>query len=933
MNGTSLINPSLPTLVQPASWVHSSVLPQTGVNDYAAGTMNALTLVAAATGSPALARLCANPVFAGASLCLGIQHQIQGWNHIDNPLAAELLVLSTLGSFIGVYSFYRGAIAACEALEIGARLAALDRAQQLQEEALASLKDLAAANRSPSTAAILRETGDRVGESLKLTTTAADHWRDIRDEKPRRIESARQSGLAAQGAHPPHDLRRVREKVVKARRAATNAAVQAYRVGRLAPANLSRLAEPPQTVLMQLTQVESLLESATGWEPVGTLGRLGSFRAWSHVRRTVATAAHAFESRRVAHASPLNWVSEARSDDALSSAGKVFWEWFGKVSHIQLLYLLPVLAALQVVTGMDGSLVLHLASAILSCSPAATVYLYNARRGSPRFNVFPTMTQNMGVDVLLSQTVQERGKKRLREAVPRLMPGEEAAYVAGIQKKAAGFEANLDAFFRQLKTLEPFLNAGASPPLPFSEQEILPVRFQPRRPNPARPFRYGRLVRGSADRMKSLRQQVKSMSLEELDRRIQGGDITHEDIFNMIRGHRVSEDGAVIPRPLEGKLERRILKLVRDADRKGEVRRFVMVKDLFPGLDGVLNAGSETLGPDYPQSPLIERLIEGGCIPIPCSRTASAQGGSGLFIGNGAVGNPVDPHFDSAGSSGPEAYVLGLDDFPVRLAIASDTFGSTAAPCGAVCLQGFVPEKDMFSRTNMIPSATYLDTPTVMGVDRREVMELARRLTLPAFRHRFVASGSRPVIAYFSSDDALVSGKRKKYIKGKRRSLEAQGYRVVDLGVRPSDLLWLYEADYAASALSQMGADQENAFGEPPRYILSRNLQNRYAKGLLLLETEDKDHGNLFNRMVTYNQRYADLLRHHLRGVVLLAPAPEAVPLDDFHPGGNAGTQLDTHDLTGASFKNTSGAAMYIDGASGYVLEGATSDLMRVWEG
>ncbi|HEX5038000.1 MAG TPA: amidase family protein, partial [bacterium] len=330
---------------------------------------------------------------------------------------------------------------------------------------------------------------------------------------------------------------------------------------------------------------------------------------------------------------------------------------------------------------------------------------------------------------------------------------------------------------------------------------------------------------------------------------------------------------------------------------------------------------------DLGPSPLMERLIAQGYIPIPCGLTAGANGGSGLYNGHGAVGNPRTPGHDTGGSSSAAAYILSLEDMPIRLAIGTDTGGSISAPCGAAKLYGWVPEKDALSRVNMIPFATHLDTPGVMGVDRDEVLRLAKALTLPVYQSHYDVPAEAPGVFYFEADAKHVSADSRANFDRRIGELRAAGLPVAALDERFAAVrripLDLYADSYVAAAFTLMNPLQVNVL-EPQRYILDRNLQNRLAKAAALL----KD-GALFDRHLALHVRFRNLVHKMFpSGSVFVAPTPEAVPLKDFRPNGTAGAKLDSHDILGGMLKNRTDRALFIDPERRLVIEGRTGDIL-----
>jgi hypothetical protein len=224
------------------------------------------------------------------------------------------------------------------------------------------------------------------------------------------------------------------------------------------------------------------------------------------------------------------------------------------------------------------------------------------------------------------------------------------------------------------------------------------------------------------------------------------------------------------------------MELAREADRTGIIRHFVATKDVFRGVDGVVTGGSKTTYiTDWGASPLMERLVDQGFIPVPCGMTAGAHGGSGLYNGHGEVGNSARPRARLGRVLVGARLYPGPGRHAHPLAIATDTGGSISAPCGAGKFYGWVPEKGLLSRINMIPSATHLDTPGVMGVDRDEVLRLAKLLTIPAYQSRYQASKQAPEVFYIEEDKSLVSADSGANFGRRIEECRARGFSVTAL--------------------------------------------------------------------------------------------------------------------------------------------------------
>lgn len=791
------------------------------------------------------------------------------------------------------------------------------------------------------------------------------------------LEKARADGLTVLRGEVSQAIRR---RAALARTEALEAAEKAVLTSRLVPAMISRLREKldsetaadVKAALESTLKIERLL--ATTAKENGVVSRWLALPASptkaakaeqdrkveedpenekpladprAYVRKT---ALHADESQRVASASPRNWVSEAIGDPTYSPAGKAVGHWLGATVNPSLRYGVPAVVGLQVVEAgiaafqgqATGNFWGHLLTWGLSLAPMAATYLYNKRQGSRRMKVSPGAHQEYNLELYADKKLQTRTSERLDRAIPPMEDGERERFLEETRKTLKKVEADVTA----LEALE-VPSARKSGILPNGEislgntsWQIEPSRrFTPHpTPDPNRPYAYDHRPGGpDTEEKRRIRTAIKAMPLDQLDEAIRRGDVTHVDILNMICDHPASRDGAVMPRPLTGKLRRELMKLARGADETGVIRHFVAVKDLFPGVDGVVTAGSKTTYlEDLGKSPLVQKILETD-IPLPCGLTAGANGGSGLYNGHGAVGNPRVPGHDTAGSSSAAAYLLSLEDMPIRLAVGTDTGGSISAPCGAAKLYGWVPEKGLLSMVNMIPFATHLDTPGVLGVDRGEVLRFAKRLTGTAYQSHYRAPNEAPEVFYFESDLTQVSENSRENFKHRLDGIRTKGFPVTSLDKRYSRIrsipLDLYIDSYVAAAFTLMNPREDNWI-EPQRYILDRNLQNRLAKANALLKAKDEEHGNLFNRLLDLHVRFRNLVQRKFPdGSVFVTPTPEAVPLDDFRPNGAAGAKLDSHDILGGMLKNRTDRALFIDSAKRLVIEGTTSGILAVSEG
>jgi hypothetical protein len=893
--------------------------------------MNALTVAAALLGSPALARICANPLFAATGLLLQVNQEIAtGFKMAADSSTRGLLQLAMLGlaswgSSIGAYAFFRGYQSGKTASEIAVKLAVVDVVLNLLEEIRSSenvdLKNL-------YLDAHLINTSKSVEKTQK-------HFRGLRDERPKRIEAADQVSRAAQGEPFEKGYRILEQKMEEAWIAAGEAAQKSIDQLEL----LSTLLASNADFCASLAEGKRLLQSILpGKPPVETYRALKDFsESQAYIRQTVWQAT---EAERVAIMSPRNWMTEARGEPSLSPFQKRLWETLGNLTERAMLFGVPTVAGLETgaalmmmyrtgqLSGMG--LFQSLFGAALLLAPMATVHLYRARQGSRRFNVSPGLNQEYPLERYLDLQLQQKAILRLRKANPPMEPFQRRRY-------AEKFTENLTSVEKGIAAVEseqlPSPSRSTSSNVVWEKRDHLWGAFSPRRPDPNRHFRYDSHSGDSKER-KKLRREIKAMPLDELDRKIMEGGVTHSDIYNMMRSHWAAKNGAAFPRPLTGKLGREIEKMVKEADEKGEVCRFILVKDLFVGPDGAVSAGSKTSWVDgIGESPLIEECRRKRLIPIPCGMTSGANGGVGFLNADGALGHPTMIGYDTAGSSSASVFLLGLDDFPGRLALTTDTGGSTSSPAAVVKLFAWVAEKGTLSRINMIPFATHLDAPGIIGMNRKEVMETVRLLTIPAYSSRLEPAQTAPTVYYFASDIDLVSDGRKKQFFDWKAKAEKVGMEVLEMGAVWSAFrkasLDLYQGAYGTAVFTAMNPLEVNRFGEPVRHVHDTNQRDRHARGLVLLETQHPQHGNLFNwNLNLYMQLKDQFKRKFQTGRIIVAPSPEPVALVGFHPDGTGDDDLDKHDLLGGMLKNITDMALYVDPDDGVTMEGHSTDLL-----
>ncbi len=633
------------------------------------------------------------------------------------------------------------------------------------------------------------------------------------------------------------------------------------------------------------------------------------------------SADKAFDRVRRMTASVENWVHEGRGEPRFSAFRKAYQEDLGRIATRVAnlgVVLTPFLVGLHwfsqnpAATPQSlGNLALGL---LVGVAPSVGVALSNILRGSLRFDFSPALYENLADRTRYwNKRDQATVIERARAAIRPLAPKEAADYLADSYAKLKLCRELLKDLQENVRLFSPQLHKDEIPDTLYKDCYGLqdngyPLTDSKIPAETAIPSTYARHAaeEDTANR-KAARASIKNLSDKKYIEELQRGAFSHQDIYNMILSHPVADDGAVFPRSLKDTiLGKKIQALVSEADQTKTVKRFILVKDLFGGLDQVVNAGSKNLHvEDMPMSPLVQKLIEEGYIPIPCNLTAGAMGGTGLENGYGAVGNAVKPGYDTAGSSSAEAYLLGLKDFPVRLAIGTDTGGSVSAPCGASGLYGWVSSVRGIPLTHMIPYSTHLDRVGVMGLSESEVMKLAFRLSVD--KNLFHPSIEQPVVYYFNEDLDKVPAASQTEFRSQMEDLRKNGVSVIPLPPRFTKLRdlpsLLYRLSFVDALFVAMNPTQENLNGEPVRYALDANLMNRFGKARVLMENpadpKDPQGPSLADAFREVRNGYADYVvnsGHIPANALFIKPSPEAVLLDEFNSGGQGGALTDAHD-------------------------------------
>lgn len=564
---------------------------------------------------------------------------------------------------------------------------------------------------------------------------------------------------------------------------------------------------------------------------------------------------------------------------------------------------------------------------LLEFGPGMTVALYRGSRGDHRFGVGIPPSQTLSESVYKSPQLRVVVMERLRRAFAPLTPAEERAFLLQGENDLG----KVDTLLSRAEKLE---LPQAQDPLPaLAVADVSPAK--------------GATLRLGLE-------DYTAWTASDFLEAFQAKRFSPSELMAEILKHSAMENGSLFPRDLrQGKLGRRIRRLIRESDRRyqeGNARPLeglpIFVKDLVPGIDGVMQVGSKTARIIMPgSSPVVDILLEMGAIPLPVGMVASANGGWGGNAGYGYVPHPTRPGYDPAGSSSATAHLVGLKSMPVQIGIGSDTGGSIIAPAGAVGVFGIVPPQGIISTKNMAAFATFLDRIGVMSLHPSDGMRLASILTRrvaddPFMTHEnpgrfFTPSASRPRVYFLTELYNKASEISQAHFIERMKRLHERGYEIVALNsdwnflAMVPTLLYPFDA-YPAAAFTHTNPLQGNFF-DPPRISLDANMRVRMPKAALSIQ-----HG-FFDRARSLSGRYSSLIRRFFpEGSILASPSAEAILTADIVEG-RAGARLDGHDdiTMGKNRETTWGQASipaHPNAEVGVAFSGTLPDLMRVME-
>lgn len=618
------------------------------------------------------------------------------------------------------------------------------------------------------------------------------------------------------------------------------------------------------------------------------------------------------DAARRAIQDPEIWVNYARSATGLSARTRAWLEFGGKAVDATLVKGSILYGAgrfaygLQQMNATDGRSTAGFGDLLLRFGldvfPATTIHLYRAGRGDRRFQVGPAMSQEINDAVYANPTYRQRVLQRLADGMPSLTINRHDTLITRARREFSQMEAIL----KEAENLVPLtpvkpsvFYAGASAARPVT---TAPVAFSPESHQPADfASLHARFARADLAGQRSIYQR---------------GEFSPRGVWRAILAHPVIREGAIFPRSLsEGPLGKALEAMVEESTRRWEAGLarplegiFFAAKDIFPGADGVMMAGTKTgrfAGNE--SNPVIRDLMNLGAIPLPVGMVAAANGGWGGDAGFGYIPHPTRAGHDPAGSSSGAAHVVGRKDFLVNWGIGTDTGGSVTAPAGAVGLTGFVPPKGVFSTQNMIPFMTQLDRVALLSNSTEDAMQIAKLLGRPVPSdpnmrvaspgQEFQASPFAPRIVYLEElvQSAQLSPFARKIFLDRMAKLRGEGWEVLPLGKEWNFLsefpYLVYPWDaYTAAAFTHTNPMQVNRF-EPPRRTLDNNLLTRMPFGAFSLKEGHFDHARELSR------RYQDLVREKLGpGVLVASPSTEAIPTALIREG-KAGDNLDFHDM------------------------------------
>jgi Asp-tRNA(Asn)/Glu-tRNA(Gln) amidotransferase A subunit family amidase len=622
------------------------------------------------------------------------------------------------------------------------------------------------------------------------------------------------------------------------------------------------------------------------------------------------------DSLRRAVQDPEIWVLFARSSPELSESRRLLYSRLGKFTNHALLEGSAVVGVGQLGVGLEKmyekskrgedvkakevfSLLLNTASQV---SPGVTMLLYRWGRGNRGSNLGPILAHELSDAFYRDPKNTTWDHREVERGIPFLSVDQEKIFMQQGHQDLL----NAERMAEELRPLEP--PKPTQPAAPGSSflipQRILstPASSKPNAVPFTKPEDWSRI------------------SIEDFHRFYSDGSLKPSDVWRIILQHPSTKNGAIFPRTLdEGLLGWRLNRLVKESDRRfanGNPRPlegiFVAVKDLFPGVDGVMNLGSKTARvTGVGKAPLVDILLEMGAIPLPVGLVAAANGGSGEHAAWGYIPHPVREGFDPAGSSSGTAYVVGKKDLPVNVGIGTDIGGSVTAPAGA-CMFGFVPPRGLISTYNMVSSAIFLERVGVLAQSSKDGMMLGRILSrnFGADPHQkfqnpgmlYQAAPQKPVIVYLEEPLAPTpSGSEPKFSPESVANFQRQmnlyrrmGFEVIGLDSRWNVisevpfLLYPYDA-YAASTFTHTNPLQRNPF-QPPRVTLDSNLYLRLPKGDISVRF------GLFERARSLSVLLESLIMEKLgSGYVIASPSVEALPTQEIQ-NGKAGPKWDNHD-------------------------------------
>ena len=528
---------------------------------------------------------------------------------------------------------------------------------------------------------------------------------------------------------------------------------------------------------------------------------------------------------------------------------------------------------------------------LLEMGPGMSTLLYRGARGSHRYGMEAPMSQDLNEQAYNNPSLRVRVLERLRKAYAPLTHHDERAFVLQAERDLAKVQNMLEK--AELHPPHVLEESGTNFIQEANVAEVLQARTK--------------------GKLQLVMQDYSEFNLGDFLEAFQKNLFSPEHLLDEILNHPAVENGSLFPRDLKtGSLGRILRGLARESSRRfreGQARPLegipIAVKDLFPGVDGVMQVGSKTARLTVEgKSPVVDVLLEMGAIPIPVGMVASANGGSGDHAGFGYIPHPNRAEFDPAGSSSATAHVVGLKNLPIQIGIGTDTGGSVIAPAGAVGIFGFVPPRALISTKNMVPFASFLDRVGILSLHPQDGMDLAYALTrrigddphmVRANPGKMFAPSREIPRIYFLMDVFRHSSRtaQESFIQ-KMQEMHAKGYQVRALNSDWNFLadipMLLYPFDaYPAAAFTHMNPLRNN-FYDPPRMSLDHNLYIRMPKAALSLE-----HG-YYDKARDFSHRYAAVVSKLFpEGSVLASPSTEAILGQDILQG-RAGNALDGHD-------------------------------------